>query len=443
MADQSVTPQDCDAPSPQAAPGARAADASQELLAMLEIAKALAAQPSLEALLATCLRSLVDALDAADAGMLLVYAPDEGCLKASAAQGYDLAVLRQLRLAPGEAMSGMTFVTGEARFYPTPDAVAAAMANLTPANREIFNRAVAGGRQPLSAICVPLTDSETRLGVLVLESLHDAGRFGPADLTFLQQVASVVAVAIATIRQRQAEQAAQAISEANRLKAELISTLAHEMRTPLTSIKGYASALLMEEATFSLEAQRESLQFIDRECDLLQGLVHDILESSVIDAGLLELSPQPVLLPRLIGSVIAEVERGAPRHSLMADLRDLPIVEADVNRVAQVLRNLLDNAVKYSPEGSLIVVRGEVRGDQVVISVADQGMGIAPEHLSRLFDKFFRVKSSLGRHIAGTGLGLPIVRTIVEGHGGRVWAESRVGHGSTFYFTLPLERDSD
>ncbi|HOG46240.1 MAG TPA: ATP-binding protein, partial [Anaerolineae bacterium] len=267
--------------------------------------------------------------------------------------------------------------------------------------------------------------------------------FGPADLTFLQQVASVVAVAIATIRQRQAEQAAQAISEANRLKAELISTLAHEMRTPLTSIKGYASALLMEEATFSLEAQRESLQFIDRECDLLQGLVHDILESSVIDAGLLELSPQPVLLPRLIGSVIAEVERGAPRHSLMADLRDLPIVEADVNRVAQVLRNLLDNAVKYSPEGSLIVVRGEVRGDQVVISVADQGMGIAPEHLSRLFDKFFRVKSSLGRHIAGTGLGLPIVRTIVEGHGGRVWAESRVGHGSTFYFTLPLERDSD
>ncbi|MBU2496269.1 MAG: cell wall metabolism sensor histidine kinase WalK, partial [Candidatus Omnitrophica bacterium] len=93
---------------------------------------------------------------------------------------------------------------------------------------------------------------------------------------------------------------------------------------------------------------------------------------------------------------------------------------------------------KYSPQGGLVVVRGELRESEVVISVADQGIGIAPEHLNRLFEKFFRVKSGLGRHVVGSGLGLPIARNIVESHGGLIWAESQVGRGSTFYFTLPL-----
>ena len=118
---------------------------------------------------------------------------------------------------------------------------------------------------------------------------------------------------------------------------------------------------------------------------------------------------------------------------------DFPIVDADPLRIEQVLRNLLDNAVKYSPQGGMIVVRGEAQEKRAIVSVADQGMGIAPEHLNRLFEKFFRVESVAGQHVVGSGLGLPIARTIVEGHGGHIWAESRLGEGSTFYFTLPLE----
>jgi two-component system sensor histidine kinase VicK len=116
-----------------------------------------------------------------------------------------------------------------------------------------------------------------------------------------------------------------------------------------------------------------------------------------------------------------------------------PIVDADPDRIRQVLRNLLDNAVKYSPDGGLVITRGQCDEDEIVVSVADQGVGISPEHLNRLFDKFFRVDSGRGHHVVGSGLGLPISRTIVEAHGGRIWAESKVGQGSTFHFTLPLD----
>ncbi len=238
-------------------------------------------------------------------------------------------------------------------------------------------------------------------------------------------------------------QAVRSLSEANRLKAEVTSTLAHEMRTPLTSIKGYSTALLLEEATFDLETQREFLQIIDEECDVLRDLIHDLLESSVIDAGFLRLERQPVLAPHLAKQAIEDLAHSNHGHRFLTDFApQFPIIDADPQRVTQVLRNLLDNAIKYSPAGSLIVVRGEVTEAEVIISVADQGEGIAPEHLNQLFDKFFRIKTGLGRHVAGTGLGLPIARAIVESHGGRIWADSQVGRGATFSFTIP-RRGSD
>jgi signal transduction histidine kinase len=178
----------------------------------------------------------------------------------------------------------------------------------------------------------------------------------------------------------------------------------------------------------------------------LQELIHDLLESSIIDAGLLRLEPQPVRLPLLAKRVTDDIALRSQKHRFLTDFAEpFPIVDADPNRIEQVLRNLLDNAMKYSPEGGLVVVRGEPHenGEEVIISVADQGVGIAPEHLNRLFEKFFRVASPLGRHVVGSGLGLPIARTIVEAHGGRIWAESQLDQGSTLYFTLPLGGPSD
>ena len=114
-----------------------------------------------------------------------------------------------------------------------------------------------------------------------------------------------------------------------------------------------------------------------------------------------------------------------------------PILEFDTRWIKQVFRNILDNALKYSPEGGLIVIRGEVRLYDVVIMVADQGIGISPENLIPLFERYYRVRSTANLHIPGTGLGLPIARAIVEAHGGRIWAESKLSEGTTIYFSLP------
>ena len=418
-------------------------EADQRLFLIFEIARILATEPDPDTMAPRLLSCLVEKLEPADVGMLLLYDPRDGHLTVKAARGCDVADLAQIRVSPGEALSGEVFQTGQPELYPTAEIITAALSGMTPANYAIFMAATSQMKQPQSAVLIPLVTDHTKVGVLILGNLRRPYSFTDVDLGFLQHVADLITVAIENARLRDELQAVRALDEANRLKGELMSTLAHEMRTPLTSIKGYSTAMLMEEAAFSLETQREFLQFIDEECDVLQDLIHDLLESSVIDAGFLKLELQPVMLPRLVESLTDNMAHHHPHYRFLVNFPNhFPIVDADRDRVAQVLRNLLDNAIKYSPQGGMIVVRGEVREDEVVISIADQGIGIAPEHLNRLFEKFYRVRSGLGPHVVGSGLGLPIARAIVESHGGRIWAESQVGQGTTLYFTLPLHGSS-
>ncbi len=418
----------------------QAIEEDQRLPLIFEIARILATELDTDTMALRLLSCLVEKLEPADVGIVLLYDPRAGHLTVKAAQGCDVADLAQMRVAPGAGLSGKVFQTGQPELYPTAEAITAAMLGMTQANYAIFGAATSQMEQPQSAVLIPLVTDHSKVGVLILGNLRRPYSFTDADLGFLQHVADLITLSIENARLRGELQAVRALDEASRLKAELMSTLAHEMRTPLTSIKGYSTALLMEEASFSPETQREFLQFIDEECDVLQDLIHDLLESSIIDAGRLKLEFQPVMLPRLAKSLAEDMARRHPYYRFLVDFpKKFPIVDADQDRVAQVLRNLLDNAIKYSPQGGVIVVRGKVCEDEVVISISDQGIGIAPEHLNRLFEKFFRVKSGLGPHVVGSGLGLPIARTIVESHGGRIWAESQVGQGTTLHFTLPLQ----
>jgi signal transduction histidine kinase len=419
----------------------------QRMLTMYEIAKILATEHDVERMAPRLLACLMNMQEIADTGVLLLYDQTEAHLKVEAAQGCDLEALRDLHVLPEELMTDEALRTGRSEIYAEPQAVTVAAARLRVENAALFRSGTNGtaglseGHGVYSVICIPLIVDQAEVGVLMLQNRQRHRSFISEDLTLLQPVANLLALSIGNARLRTELEAVRSLSEANRLKAEVISTLAHEMRTPLTSIKGYATALLMEEASFSPQTQREFLQIIDEECDVLQDLIHDLLESSIIDAGFLKLDLQPVLVPRLASAIVDEFVHLSPRHRFMVDFPfPFPIVDADPQRITQVLRNLLDNAVKYSPNGGLVVVRGEAGEAEVVLSVADQGEGIAPEHLNHLFEKFFRIKSGLGRHVVGTGLGLPIARTIVETHGGRIWAESQLGQGTTFYFTIPCAR---
>lgn len=265
--------------------------------------------------------------------------------------------------------------------------------------------------------------------------------FAAGDTPDPQHAAAVARLLATTIaaHRRMLAQTERQVKEASALKLDLVSMLSHEMRTPLASIKGFASALRIEGAGWDGPTRNEFLRTIEDEADHMTRLVEDILESAAIDAGLLRVTIKPILIPPIARRVIDRISIQSNRHRFVQMFsHTFPTIEADAGRIEQVLTNLIDNAVKYSPDGGLIVVRGEHRASEVIISVVDQGIGIAPEHLNKLFERFYRASPEHRQHIIGTGLGLPISESIVRAHGGRIWAESVVGSGTTLSFTLPV-----
>lgn len=405
---------------------------------LTEVAKTLATPLELSALLSAVMEKLTHILEPAELGVIMLWDESAGVFRPEAAFGYDLNLLRQMGLRAGESITGKVFDAGAAQLLSTPDEVAQAMADMRPANRSAMARALGSATTPHSALAVPVRVGERRFGVLVLETLHRTAQFSRSDLPLVETLADLIALAIDRARLETEAESVRDAQQAERLRSEVMATLSHEMRTPLAAIKGYATALLLDEVDWPEEKRREFLRLIDDECENLQRMITDILDSSLIDVGQLVIERQPVRLPRLAREVVEEMQRHTETHRLVLDFPPgFPIVEADPLRLKQVLRNILDNALKYSPHGGLVVVRGELRPADVVISIADQGVGIAPEDLIPLFEKYFRVKSPTGYHVPGTGLGLPVARAIVEAHGGRIWAESKVGHGTTLYFSLP------
>jgi signal transduction histidine kinase len=385
----------------------------------------------------------MDVFPQSDAAALLVFRSAPERLVVQSSLGYDEEATSRLRLRRGEWIAGCCMERGEPVLYAGAKEIEAALAGVESETRKLILQMRLPDRPPGSAMCVPLRGAEGVFGVGVLESWSE-GRFSADDL----DLAAVLVGALATCADhlklaRDAKRTLQVMQEATRLESDIMSALSHDMRTPLASIKGYASALLLDEVEWDPETAREYLEIIVQESEHLGEIIADLLETSMIDAGRLEVQREPVILPRLARSVVDEmVRRTDQHHFVLSFAKDFPIVDADAGRIRRVLFNLLDNAVKYSPDGGLVVIRGAVNGREVIISVSDQGEGIAPEHLNRLFERFFRVQFVNGRHVVGTGLGLPIAHKIVELHGGRIWAESRVGEGTTLFFTLPLEGTS-
>ncbi|HET6386488.1 MAG TPA: ATP-binding protein [Armatimonadota bacterium] len=237
------------------------------------------------------------------------------------------------------------------------------------------------------------------------------------------------------------------IRNVDRMKTAFVSTVSHELRTPLTNIKGFITTLLCategEDETFSNEQVHEFYEIIDMECDRLTRLITDLLNVSRIEQGIaLELNPSSVDLASLIDKVVTTQQASDKvGHDWVVQAPELEPIEADEDRLDQILTNLINNAVKYSPNGGIVGVRVRDDGDSVVISVSDQGMGMKPEFLAKnIFRKFARERYEDKQKIYGTGLGLYLVKHMVEAHAGKIWVESAYGRGSNFSVRLPKKQ---
>ena len=409
--------------------------------ALTEIAKALTLPLDLPELLEAVLKKIVGVIEPADLAVVMLWDQPTGLFRPIASYGYDIAILRDLGLRAGESITGKVYDDGIGRLLNTPMQVIEATADMRPFNRSILEKALGEQITPCSVLAVPVSVRNRKYGVLVLETFCKSVLFSQADLPFLQTIADLIARAIDRVNLNLQADAIQEARKEERMRSEIMGILSHELRLPLTAIQGYTSALLLDEVEWDEKKRKEFLRMIDEECDNMQSMLKDILDSSLIDVDELILDFQPVYLQKIAHEIASEVHRRSDIHNIIVDFpADFPILEADPRWIRQVFRNILDNAVKYSPEGGLIVVRSELRASDVLFIVADQGIGISPEDLIPLFEKYFRVKSAADLHISGTGLGLPISRAIIELHGGRMWAESKQGEGTTIYFSLPFSK---
>jgi len=227
--------------------------------------------------------------------------------------------------------------------------------------------------------------------------------------------------------------------ELDEMKSRLLATVSHELRTPLSSIKGFATTLLRQDVEWDEATRREFLSIIDAESDRLAELIGNLLDMSRIEAGVLAVEAEPVDLLPLLEETVAGFQMMTHEHSITLRVPPhLPLVMADARRIRQVLRNLIENAIKYSPGGGPVTIAVELKPGQVQISVTDEGIGIEAYQQDHIFDRFYQADSASTREVGGTGLGLSICKAIVEAHGGEIWAESQLGRGSIFYFTLAL-----
>jgi len=243
-------------------------------------------------------------------------------------------------------------------------------------------------------------------------------------------------IGVETARTSELQAALRRAQEVDQLKTQLLSTVSHELRTPLTSIRGQTTTLLDYADQITPHELREALQIVDDEAARLDELIGHVLDMSRLEAGQLSVELGATDVRPIVQEVVTQMAARTPSHKLVVNLPPtLPLAQADPRRVTQVVNNLLDNAVKFSPPGATVTVDVEEHTHTVIIRVRDEGPGIAPEHLQRIFNRFYRVEQQ-GVRTSGVGLGLAICKGLVEAMGGQIAVTSQVGQGSVFSFSL-------
>ena len=286
-----------------------------------------------------------------------------------------------------------------------------------------------------SWLAVPIPRRGEGIGILEVDSTRP-GAFGDEDVALLQSVAAALAGPIDLAARLAAEQTHRALRDA------FTGVVSHELRTPITTIYGMSHVLCERHAELE-EAERAALiADITDEADRLRRMVEDLLIVSRVESGVLELELEPLALGHLVGRVVAsEAEHWSGHRIEVAIADDLPVAVGDPVAVEQVIRNLVSNAAKYSPQGGRVEVRVSGEAGWVAVHVLDEGLGLPDVPADRLFEPYFRAPEA-SRHAPGAGIGLFVCRALVEAMHGRIWARARTGRGSEFGFGLPIDPDA-
>jgi two-component system sensor histidine kinase KdpD len=283
---------------------------------------------------------------------------------------------------------------------------------------------------------VPLKAPRGTVGVLGVRPRQPGALDGPEPQHLLEVFANQIALAVERGLLADEAQQAQLRIEAEQLRSSLLSSVSHDLRTPLTSITGAASTLLASGDSLDAVTRKELAEAIHEEADRLNRLVTNLLDITRLESGAaVHRDWQP--LEEVVGAALGRMGRRLEGRPVHTDLPStLPLVSIDGVLLEQVFLNLLDNALKYTPPGTAIEISAEASKNEVIVSVADRGPGLSPAAIAQIFDKFYRGETA--RTPSGVGLGLTICRAIVQAHGGGIWAENREGGGLVFRFTLPL-----
>jgi two-component system, OmpR family, sensor histidine kinase KdpD len=256
----------------------------------------------------------------------------------------------------------------------------------------------------------------------------------------VEAIAGLVALALERARFLQEVSRTEALRQSDELKSALLASVSHNLRTPLTSIRASIDSLLREDFDWDKATLREFHMIISEETQRLTRLVEHLLEMARIEAGEIHPLKQWSAVSEIFSNAMEKSSALMRDRQVVAGLDEtLPAVRVDSQLLAEVLSNLLENAAKYSPAATNIKVKGSVEGGQLIMSVSDEGPGVAADELERIFDKFYRGEHPSKERVQGTGMGLAIARGIIEVHGGRIWVENNSGHGSTFSFAIPVE----
>jgi two-component system sensor histidine kinase KdpD len=323
-----------------------------------------------------------------------------------------------------------------------PESAAALTAHELGVARWVYDHGQAAGLGThalpgAQGLYLPLRTLRGTAGVIGVYPRQPQRLFSPDQMHLIETFANQTSLAVE--RAQFAEEAAQAHMqiETERLRNSLLSSVSHDLRTPLAVITGAASSLLENDATLSAEGRHELAQVTYEEAERLNRLVGNLLDMTRLQSGSMRVNKEWQPLEEVIGATLNRLEKRLAGREVRVDLPDdLLLVPIDSMLIEQVLVNLLDNAVKYTPSGSPIDLSARREGDAILVEVADRGPGLSPGDEQRIFDKFYRAEPAVTR---GAGLGLAICRGIVEIHGGRIWAENRSDGGAIFRFTLPLD----